>query len=1569
MSYNKQVSRKGFSNSSFESFEDCLLWLETVQKSPATSNPKTEEALEIFLTQSDESIVSNFFQRVFVFLNNPLRPEIFPPIEPDQIVKGGFSKSESGQVFPIPATQTEYEQERLRLMAKIAIQKALQRKIVVNVGIGYIGTANIAAAANAKDAAGNPAYFVIGYQRPSVHSSWKINIMNQGLPTITTADNSLGEFIEAAVQRGNLIATFLQDQAIAYADLIFVETELHVRKFAKRAIERSEADPEATLKLLEKIADFMPSKATVIIESTVYPGFTLQDALPLCNQILQRRGLLNEGDRTNLAYSFHRVKPGPTFMHSFFNLQREAGAVNDEAGNQLRSYFDKTGISYKWQNNITAAELTKDIENAAKYGLLDLMSAFLKAAEMAGADGFEIIRNIAEARPDEHGRFVDNVAGLQVGGYCVPKELGLLINGLRRHFGASELQIRDMFYSRICSSSVSDYRAEDAVYFLLEPLGKQNIPITESQLYWAGVSYKENVGDTRMSGTERGLRYAAHLGAFNRATDPFVVNWPELQKQFLGDPECWGHDLNNQEPLRNIRVHTAEDLTEHLSPHDDAVILAVRHPFYIGTGKQQIDQQLTKVASQSDVATGTDAVRLSAKVLALENKVILDCFDFLSDEDIKKFLALGWQVKAFGKGHIHYLQQQITLEEKIIWHDALLKELNNYSQQIEQPVSELESVQEAIAVTNAKLDYLKLLRSNASEKSSSTAHQNWYYLKIKHAIRFAKPTAKLFYESILDRLQANNKLPANETKTTQKVQADRLVKQLSQEVINLQSQQLFAGIKQMGDLLTTIAAHSNQLKQPDSLAEASRLLQSLRYLKHAGLDNLLQDMDRFVHELMVENTHLSIAKQLRSLRSRPDLKISDTPVTHHLFNPEEAPGVCLRPATVFVTNNKGQLEKIEDPKGLPYRYSTKWIPDLVSLLQDKSRFPEVWTKFSVEVPINLVRASDHSITYDLYEDFLYLPLEFRNWLVNEVWEKGYVLSTLEGEPQDKIGYLMDINLDPKTIARGRGGILFWQDNREPIILTTPQGQEMPLDIKSIGDYRGGSPSKLKINYNRTIISGRVESGGTAKTNLGQVPGHMYSADDINWQERCKTMGAYASGKSPRSVFRAQWAYPGKPNETFQMVGRASPSTMRLGHVMAGTDDYDMSPETCAYILGWNNAEVLGHDIAAVHIAMNLDNVMSNGYYTDMGSNIDLFCERDPKGSFRDYAGYGILMILYTYAEMKAFEQGGSQLPTPNIEGLQAWFNGFLDHFFELKHVNKTLDKTPLLPFYDIQQRIKNNPYEAEQIIDEWLDVLWQHYVPYHLLRNRISRGYDPLQESPFTTGREERMYDAFDHKKALTYLNNQLELIKTAQIIEQNNQQPLDFDYAQAYDELDQKIIEVQQRQQDELADYSDIYPLNFYQPLTEDINTVLDSNITNRLVITKAKPTVFIDKMEANVNQRMRLSGLRFSKMMSKIEPDFDLYKLIEAYVTLWKGSKSHEPGEYDIQQLQSAQELLKLIKKDIQMASILEQANQLSHSNIFWLPILKDGDKIKTGFEYLDNTTLFTLSDKGELVPIKNA
>lgn len=223
------------------------------------------------------------------------------------------------------------------------------------------------------------------------------------------------------------------------------------------------------------------------------------------------------------------------------------------------------------------------------------------------------------------------------------------------------------------------------------------------------------------------------------------------------------------------------------------------------------------------------------------------------------------------------------------------------------------------------------------------------------------------------------------------------------------------------------------------------------------------------------------------------------------------------------------------------------------------------------------------------------------------------------------------------------------------------------------------------------------------------------------------------------------------------------------------------------------------------------------------------------------------------------------------------------------------------------------------------------------------------------------MYDEYDADKAMKYLLAQKELIETAQTIEHEIQRPLDFDYAQAYTEIQQKTALIEKRKQEGPQDFSDIYYLSFYRSLDKDVYTVLDQNTPNRLVIANIRPTVFIDKMEANVSQRMRLGGLRFAKMLEKTGRAFDPFLFIQAYVNIWKGEESHEPGEYDIQQQPTAEALLKLVQKDIKMTSMLKQNEEAIF--VDWLPIKVKDLCVEGGYGYLGARVFFTFSEEGEL------
>ena len=89
------------------------------------------------------------------------------------------STSPSGESFPIPR-KDDYrkEFERIKHLAEQARKE--KKEIVVVMGVGFVGAVMAAIIADARDEKGDHSKFVIGCQRPSVRSYWKIPLLNRG---------------------------------------------------------------------------------------------------------------------------------------------------------------------------------------------------------------------------------------------------------------------------------------------------------------------------------------------------------------------------------------------------------------------------------------------------------------------------------------------------------------------------------------------------------------------------------------------------------------------------------------------------------------------------------------------------------------------------------------------------------------------------------------------------------------------------------------------------------------------------------------------------------------------------------------------------------------------------------------------------------------------------------------------------------------------------------------------------------------------------------------------------------------------------------------------------------------------------------------------------------------------------------------------------------------------------------------------------------------------------------------------------------------------------------------------
>ncbi len=111
-----------------------------------------------------------------------------------------FSVSPSGEKFPIPQTG-EYAAELNRIESLVNAARSEGKEIVVVMGVGFVGAVMAAIIADTIDKkTGKSSKFVIGCQRPSPRSYWKIPMLNRGESPVKAEDPEVDPMIKRCVQ-------------------------------------------------------------------------------------------------------------------------------------------------------------------------------------------------------------------------------------------------------------------------------------------------------------------------------------------------------------------------------------------------------------------------------------------------------------------------------------------------------------------------------------------------------------------------------------------------------------------------------------------------------------------------------------------------------------------------------------------------------------------------------------------------------------------------------------------------------------------------------------------------------------------------------------------------------------------------------------------------------------------------------------------------------------------------------------------------------------------------------------------------------------------------------------------------------------------------------------------------------------------------------------------------------------------------------------------------------------------------------------------------------------------------
>ena len=450
-------------------------------------------------------------------------------------------------------------------------------------GLGFVGAAMAISVAAARDANGLPIFNVFGVDLPTPGGLTAIAALNEGRFPEATTDAKLRSATKLAHENRNLIAT-VDESVYGLAEIIVCDINLD--------IEEDKQSPDVNFEGFKSgirtIGRNMRPGTLVLVETTVPPGTCEHVVVPALADELSCRG--EDPDSFLLAHSFERVMPGADYFDSIVNFWRVYAGHTPEAATACRVFLEKIVNTKDFPitelGSTTASEITKVMENSYRAVNIAFIEEWARFAEAVKVDLFEVIGAIRK-RPT-HSNIMR--PGFGVGGYCLTKDPLFAKIAAHRLFGRKDLSFP------FCEHAVAINDVMPLVS--LQRLDNMLGGLKGKRIALFGVSYRQDVGDTRFSPAEIFFRAAVERGAVVKAHDPLVAKWEEL-----------GLELDTLPP-------EASSI--------DAAVFAVQHREYC----------------EMDVAAWVDGAK----------PAVLDANNVLSPKQREQFRSMGCKVQTIGIG-------------------------------------------------------------------------------------------------------------------------------------------------------------------------------------------------------------------------------------------------------------------------------------------------------------------------------------------------------------------------------------------------------------------------------------------------------------------------------------------------------------------------------------------------------------------------------------------------------------------------------------------------------------------------------------------------------------------------------------------------------------------------------------------------------------------------------------------------------------------------------------------------------------------------------------------------------
>ena len=253
------------------------------------------------------------------------------------------------------------------------------------------------------------------------------------------------------------------------------------------------------------IAENISKDQVIILESTTYPGTTIEVLIPEIESISE----LKAGKDFHVGYSPERIDPGNETWN-FKNTPKVISGIDDNSTKKIKNFYEKIIDEVVEVSGTKEAEMVKLLENTYRHVNIAFINELAILCNMLDIDIWEVV----EAAKTKPFGFESFSPGPGVGGHCIPIDPNYL-SFKTRQIGKP---VRFVELAQEINNTMPSY----IVSRILEKMNSLQKPMKNSNILILGVAYKKDISDTRESPSIDIIENLVSKGVNVSFYDPYV---------------------------------------------------------------------------------------------------------------------------------------------------------------------------------------------------------------------------------------------------------------------------------------------------------------------------------------------------------------------------------------------------------------------------------------------------------------------------------------------------------------------------------------------------------------------------------------------------------------------------------------------------------------------------------------------------------------------------------------------------------------------------------------------------------------------------------------------------------------------------------------------------------------------------------------------------------------------------------------------------------------------------------------------------------------------------------------